>query len=537
MKLLHGRATYLVAVVAAAVSVAGAAAVQAQPSGKVSPDKVLTAKSQVVAHSARFGFGPGQSLKAVNVYTDKQGSAIRFDRSYRGLPVIGGDFIIHLTPAGAYRYGNGMKVVGLPASIHPSISAAAAAATAAAKVGYPASSKSTALVVYATPGSSSLAWQVTTASKGGANGDLTYVSARSGGTLASWSTVQNDGVQPGFAGSKDVGTGKTLYSGNVSLNDVKRHAGTTRYVLKDRLRGVQRIYDAHNQEITSGTLFKDTNNVWGDGTDASRESAGADASYGLGLTWDYYLDTYGRHGIADDGVAAKAYVHVYQDYVNASWSDSCFCMRFGDGSAASGIGSLVAIDVAGHEMSHGVTSRTARLVYAGESGGLNESTSDVMGTAIEFYADNKEDVPDYVIGEEIFRTYDPATNYIRRMDDPHQDGASANCWYAGVGNLNVHYSSGVGNHLFYLLSEGSGAKTINGIKYDSPTCDGSKITGIGHEKAAAIWYKALTENWVSSTNYHDARVGMLQAAKDLYGANSDEYKATNAAWAAVAVTP
>ena len=73
-------------------------------------------------------------------------------------------------------------------------------------------------------------------------------------------------------------------------------------------------------------------------------------------------------------------MHVYQDYVNASWSDACFCMRFGDGSAASGIGSLVSLDVAGHEMTHGVTSRTARLVYSGESGGLNESTSDVIGT-------------------------------------------------------------------------------------------------------------------------------------------------------------
>jgi Zn-dependent metalloprotease len=161
--------------------------------------------------------------------------------------------------------------------------------------------------------------------------------------------------------------------------------------------------------------------------------------------------------------------------VNAFWADDCFCMSFGDGSVASGISPLDSLDVGGHEMTHGVTSRTAGLIYAGESGGLNESTSDVFGTMVEWYANNTHDVPDYVIGEEIFRAYDPAVNYIRRMDQPSDDGNSADCWFNGVGNLNVHYSSGVGNHFFYLLSEGSGAKTINGIAYDSTTCNGRTI--------------------------------------------------------------
>ena len=141
-----------------------------------------------------------------------------------------------------------------------------------------------------------------------------------------------------------------------------------------------------------------------------------------------------------------------------------------------------------------------------------------------------------MIGEEIFRTYDPATNYIRRMDDPHMDGASADCWYGGVGNLNVHYSSGVGNHAFYLLSEGSGKprrSTASTTTARPATARRSRASAT--TKAAAIWYKALTENWVSTTNYHEARVGMLQAAKDLYGKSSTEYKTTDAAWAAVNV--
>jgi len=527
MKIIHGKAAYLVALIAAAVAVAGATAVQAQPAGKASSDKVVDAKSQVAANSARFGFGPGQAITAKGVYTDATGrSAIRFDRTYRGLPVIGGDFIVHLTPGGAYSYGNGRKVVGLPASVQASVSAAAATSAAVAKVGYPVSGKSATKVVFTRAHSSTLAWQVNTASKSGLRGDVTYVSAGNGRTLASWPTVQT---------GKDVGTGKTLYSGKIKLPDTK---SGKKYTLVDQTRGDQSTYDAqHSSTRGSGVLFTDKNNVWGDGTDASVESAGADAAYGVGLTWDYYLKTYGRKGIADDGKAARSYVHFGVNYVNASWSDSCFCMVFGDGSAASGIGSLVSIDVGGHEMSHGVTSRTAGLIYSGESGGLNESTSDVMGTEVEIFANNKEDVPDYVIGEEIFRSYNPATNYIRRMDKPSMDGGSKDCWYSGVGGVDVHYSSGVGNHWFYLMSEGSGAKTINGIKYDSPTCNGKKITGIGHVKAAAIWFKALTEQWVSTTNYHQAREGTLKAAKELYGKGSNEYKTSDAAWAAVGVTP
>jgi len=210
-------------------------------------------------------------------------------------------------------------------------------------------------------------------------------------------------------------------------------------------------------------------------------------------------------------------------------------MEFGDGSGD--WGPLVTLDVAGHEMSHGVTSRTAGLIYSGESGGLNESTSDVMGTQVEFFANNSKDVPDYFIGEQFQIPYDPENNYLRRMDKPSLDGGSKDCWYDGVGNTDVHYSSGVGNHLFYLLSEGSGKKTINGLHYDSPTCNGKTVKGIGHDKAAAIWYKALTEEWVSTTNYHTARVGLLNAAKHLYGKDSAEYKATNKAAAAVDITP
>jgi zinc metalloprotease ZmpA len=507
------------------LAVAGATGAQgASPSA--SPATVDAAKVQVGLHANRFGFGPGQELAARAVYRDRTGSAIRFDRTYRGLKVVGGDFIVHLTPSGAFRYGNGRRIGGLPTSLTPTVSAAAAGAAARRSLHYRVASTSTSLVVFGGRRTSPLAWEVSTSGRSGPHGTVTYVSATTGRTLARWSTVHT---------AADVGKGRTEYSGTVPLNDVK--TGPT-YTLQDDARGAQKIFNAnHSTAHGVGTLFADTNNVWGDHTETNVETPAADAAYGLAQTWDFYLNTYGRSGIADDGVAARGFVHWGTNYVNAFWADDCFCMSFGDGSISSGISPLDSLDVGGHEMTHGVTSRTAGLVYAGESGGLNESTSDVFGTMVEWYANNKHDVPDYVIGEEIFRAYDPATNYIRRMDHPSVDGHSADCWFSTVGTLNVHYSSGVGNHLFYLLSEGSGAKTINGIAYNSPTCNGKTVKPIGRDAVAAIWYKALTEEWTSGTNYHAARIGMLNAAAALYGAGSVQYRRVNKAWAAVSVTP
>ena len=216
-------------------------------------------------------------------------------------------------------------------------------------------------------------------------------------------------------------------------------------------------------------------------------------------------------------------------YVNAFWDGTK--MTYGDGDGVE-FGPLVSLDVAGHEMSHGVTEHTANLTYSGESGGLNESTSDIFGSLVEFHASNANDPGDYLIGEE----FDLANHAgFRRMDRPSSDGSSYDCWDSGVGNADVHYSSGVGNHFFYLLAEGSGAKTINGTAHNSPTCNGSTVTGIGRDAAGAIWYRALSVYMTSSTNYAGARTATLNAASDLYGNGSTQYNTVAAAWSAVSV--
>ncbi|MYS14100.1 M4 family metallopeptidase, partial [Streptomyces sp. SID4982] len=124
---------------------------------------------------------------------------------------------------------------------------------------------------------------------------------------------------------------------------------------------------------------------------------------------------------------------------------------------------------------------------------------------------------------------------LRYMDKPSKDGASKDSWYSGIGNLDVHYSSGPANHMFYLLSEGSGTKVVNGVTYNSPTSDGVAVTGIGRAAALQIWYKALTTYMTSTTNYAGARTAALNAAAALYGTNSAQYAGVGNAFAGIAV--
>ena len=121
------------------------------------------------------------------------------------------------------------------------------------------------------------------------------------------------------------------------------------------------------------------------------------------------------------------------------------------------------------------------------------------------------------------------------MDNPASDGSSLGCWSSNAKNVDVHYSSGIGNHFFYLLAEGSGAKTINGVAHSSTTCNGTSVTGVTRAVAEKIWYRALTVYMTSSTNYAGARTATLNAARDLYGAGSTEYNTVGEAWSAVNV--
>ncbi len=150
---------------------------------------------------------------------------------------------------------------------------------------------------------------------------------------------------------------------------------------------------------------------------------------------------------------------------------------------------------------------------------------------VEFYANNSTDPGDYYIGEKLRM----GNGYLRRMDNPAADGSSLSCYSSRAGQVDVHYSSGIANHFFYLTAEGTGAKTIGGLSHNGTPCNGDSFSGIGKEKAAAIWYRALSTYMTSTTNYSSARTATLQAAADLYGSNSQERYIVSKAWAAVSL--
>jgi zinc metalloprotease ZmpA len=503
---------------------------------------IENAASALLAHATSLGLTSAEGTTVRSVTVDRDGTQhVRYDRTYHQLPILGGDFVVHLAPNGAFRSADRAtrNKISL-ASITPLISAPKAAdlaanALRAVNLGETLRQLTARpqLVVDALHGSPKLAWRTGVMAKDSLGNPVSrtvITNARTGAQIDAWDDIETA-----------TGDGKSLYSGTVPLSTTL--SGST-YQLKDPTRGNTYTGDAANQTdlcfLTSvcvsrapSTVFTDADNHWGDGTTSDRSSAAVDAQYGTDATWDFYKNVLGRNGIGDDGKGSYNRVHYGNKYNNAFWDDSCFCMTYGDGDGTT-LGPLVALDVAGHEMTHGVTSKTAALTYSGESGGLNEATSDILGTMVEFYANNPSDPGDYLIGEKVVRS-GFGQKALRYMDKPSKDGKSADYWSSSVGNLDVHYSSGVANHFAYLLAEGSGPKTINGVSYDSPTYNGSTVSGIGRDKLAKIWYRALTVYMTSSTNYAGARTATLSAAKDLYGASSTEYKTVGAAWSAVNV--
>ena len=484
---------------------------------------------------------------AKGVVTDRNGNThTRFARTYRGLPVIGGSVVVH-------EKGSKVSVTqSLKSTARPALTARIDQKRAITEAGTRfgtafSAAPSARQVIYARGGGvPQLAYEVRYQGfkRDQTPTDMRYiVSANTGKILDRWDTVHT--AKPGPDGPKcanptaAVGTGDALYLGEVELGTTHCSNG---YQLTDATRGGGYTTNMGNRTAGMGTAFVDSDNVWGNGANTSSQTVAVDAHFGVSATWDYYDQVHGRSGIADDGNGALSRVHYGRSYANAFWSDACFCMTFGDGNGSS-VRPLVELDVAGHEMSHGVTSRSAELLYSGDAGGLNESTSDIFGTMVEFFAADPADTPDYLVGELVFRQ-DPSLPYqtaLRYMFKPSLDGLSADCYDSSVAGMDPHYSSGVGNHFFYLLAEGAvvpdgfGAGTAD-LTPDDLVCNGdTSLAGIGREAAERIWYVALTSYMTEDTTYPEARAATLSAATDLYGADSAEYAAVAATWDAVAV--
>ncbi|WP_327268248.1 M4 family metallopeptidase [Streptomyces sp. NBC_01218] len=539
--LIAAAALVAVGVTSPAATATPASAPAAPASGKVDPGALPKALSPAAraaliaeadagkaATAKELGLGATEKLVVRDVVEDVDGTVhTRYERTLGGLPVLGGDLVVSSTAAGATESvakassatSAQLKAVGTVAGIAPAAAEKQALGAAAADGSKAtAASRAPRKIVWLAGGTPKLAFETVVGGlqEDGTPNELHVVTdATSGAKLFEWQGIE-------------TGTGNTQYSGTVTLGT----SGTSgSYNLTDSTRGGHKTYNLNHGTSGTGTLFSGADDVWGNGVGTNTETAAADAHYGAAETWDYYKNVHGRTGIKGNGVAAYSRVHYGNNYVNAFWTDSCFCMTYGDGSGNAA--PLTSLDVAAHEMSHGVTAATAGLVYSGESGGLNEATSDIFAAGVEFYSNTTADPGDYLVGEKININGDGTP--LRYMDKPSKDGGSKDSWYSGIGSIDVHYSSGPANHFFYLLSEGSGAKTVNGVSYNSPTSDGLPVTGIGRDKALQIWYRALTTKFTTTTNYASARTGTLAAAGELYGTTSAEYTAVANAWAGINV--
>ncbi|PDY45231.1 bacillolysin [Bacillus pseudomycoides] len=358
-----------------------------------------------------------------------------------------------------------------------------------------------------------------------------FIEAESGKVLNKYNTIdhvngenqaplkQENAKQEGKAvvkpvtGTNKVGTGKGVLGDTKSINTTL--SGST-YYLQDNTRGATIFtYDAKNRSTLPGTLWTDTDNVF----NASRDAAAVDAHYYAGVTYDYYKNTFNRNSINDAGAPLKSTVHYGSNYNNAFWNGSQ--MVYGDGDGYTFTSLSGGLDVIGHELTHAVTEYSSNLIYQNESGALNEAVSDIFGTLVEYY-DNRN--PDWEIGEDIY-TPSQSGDSLRSMSDPtkYGDPDHYSKRYTGSSdNGGVHTNSGIINKAAYLLANG-------GTHY------GVTVNGIGKDKVGAIYYRANTQYFTESTTFSQARAGLVQAAADLYGANSAEVTAVKQSYDAVGV--
>lgn len=313
----------------------------------------------------------------------------------------------------------------------------------------------------------------------------------------------------------------TPWYGDQSISvDQQNIDGNTSFILLDNCTG-SHPFSIHTLAKSGDDLreIRSSNNRW---DNSSLEIAGGTVHWGVHQAMDYFQTAHSRSSWNDDNGDLVAYIE--PGYGNAQWT-SANRLRFGLGSANDSDPSndWTTIDIVGHEFTHGVTKSSAGLRYRRESGALNESFSDIFGELVERFARGKND---WLMG-------DDRGTPIRNMSNPraYQDNRwidTENCNpnddndYCGV-----HTNSRVQNYWFYLLTEGGKGTNYFGERYD--------VKGIGIERAAEIAYLALTAYLGSEDGYIEAREATLRAARQLYGACSNEEVQVGKAWYAVHV--
>ncbi|MCB0640032.1 MAG: M4 family metallopeptidase, partial [Phaeodactylibacter sp.] len=504
-----------------------------------------------------LGIPSGEVFQVKNEHSDDQGySHLRLQQIWAGLPIYGGELVLHFKGGEPYLL-NG-RTFDFPATseAEPALSASAAktlvrdhilAADANAFQGampeqlFAGPTETQELLWYPLPDDPAtvrLAWHVTM------HPDLVqrleyFVDAQTGEVLhfynnacqfhhphtTACSHTATEKTEAFLPPGPEVGNGTDLLGVNRSLNTWKQ--GSTYYLIDaarnemfnngqstfpDDPVGVIWTLDGFHEDYSDPNFgvghVTSSNNSWGNPESVS-------AHYNGGKAYEYFLSTFGRVSINGEGGNILSVVNVEDEngpMDNAFWNG--FAMFYGNGNF--GFKPLArGLDVAGHEMSHGVVQATANLEYYGESGALNESFADVFGAMI--------DRDDWKIGEDVVQTSAFPSGALRDMQNPNQGGSGLNDpgWqpahtneqYSGnQDNGGVHINSGIPNRAFYLFAD-----------------------AVGKAKAEQVYYLALSDYLVKSSKFVDCRIAVISAATQLYGSNSSEVSAAAAAFDAVGI--
>lgn len=349
-----------------------------------------------------------------------------------------------------------------------------------------------------------LAWKFDIYAKEPFGRTFTFVDAQAGNVICQFNQIHT---------ADTVGVAVTRYSGSRPIT--ADFVGPGQFRLHETGRG-NGIITLNAQNGNGNIDFEDADNVWNN-SNANLDEVAGDVHWASEMTYDYYLQKFGRNGLDDNGYQVTSYVHVgNKGFFNAYWNGVA---NYGDGGGSP----LTSIDICAHEMTHGLTNFTAGLIYQNESGALNESFSDIFGKAIEDFA--RPGNFSWLVGGDIGRP-------LRNMQNPIPFNNPRNYlgtrWFTGTGdNGGVHINSGVQNYWFYLLVDGGAGNNDFGDPYNIPS--------IGMDTAAAVAYRNLSVYLTPSSQYVDARFFAIQSAIDLYGNCGRIHQQVTDAWYAVGV--
>ncbi|MFD9725832.1 M28 family peptidase [Streptomyces sp. NPDC059072] len=430
--------------------------------------------------------------------------SVAYERSYRGLPVVGGDAVVLADGAGKVRALQSASSVRIDVSTRATVSAKDAESTSRSKLASVDKVDSSRLVVRLKDDKPVLAWETVLIgrTKTAPSKLHVFVDARTGAVVDSYDDVV-------------AGTGNSKWNGPNPLTIDTTNSGGT-YSLRDPNRTGLSCAD-----YSSGTVFSKSSDSWGTGNPTAKETGCVDLMFAAQKQWDMLSQWLGRNGVSGNGRSFPGKVGLGD--LNAYWDGSS--VTIGHNSANEWISGL---DVVAHEYGHAIDSNTPGGT-SGQEAGLGEGTGDIFGALTEAYAGEQSpyDTPDYTVGEMInLQGQGP----IRNMYNPSAIDNDPNCYSSAIPGTEVHAAAGPLNHWFYLLAEGSNP---GGGKPNSPTCNSSTVTGVGVQNAGKIFYGGMLLK-TSSMSYKKYRTATLSSAKSL-DTTCDLFNKTKAAWDAISV--